>query len=83
MAWTPYGWRVLARPICCCSTPSCRTSSGFDVCAELKFEAAFADIPVVFVSSHRDESFEEVARHPPSPVSGCAGHALQTMARAK
>lgn len=31
---------------------------GFRVCAELKRDAAFADVPVVFVSSHRDEEFE-------------------------
>jgi diguanylate cyclase (GGDEF)-like protein len=31
---------------------------GFMVCAELKLEVTFADVPVVFVSSHRDEEFE-------------------------
>ncbi|HEY6558844.1 MAG TPA: diguanylate cyclase [Polyangiaceae bacterium] len=32
--------------------------SGFDVCAALKAEPTLADVPVVFVTSHRDESFE-------------------------
>jgi diguanylate cyclase (GGDEF)-like protein len=31
---------------------------GFRVCSELKLDVAFADVPVVFVSSHRDEESE-------------------------
>lgn len=32
--------------------------SGFEVCARLKAEPALEDVPIVFVTSHRDESFE-------------------------
>ena len=32
--------------------------SGFEVCAALKAEPTLADVPVIFVTSHRDESFE-------------------------
>ncbi len=32
--------------------------SGFDVCVALKADPALADVPVIFVTSHRDESFE-------------------------
>jgi diguanylate cyclase (GGDEF)-like protein len=32
--------------------------NGFEVCATLKADPALADIPVIFVSSHRDEAFE-------------------------
>lgn len=31
---------------------------GFAVCAELKLDVMFADVPVVFVSAHRNEEFE-------------------------
>jgi diguanylate cyclase (GGDEF)-like protein len=31
---------------------------GFEVCAALKAEPALADVPVIFVTSHRDEAFE-------------------------
>lgn len=31
---------------------------GFEVCAALKSDPALADIPVIFVTSHRDEAFE-------------------------
>jgi diguanylate cyclase (GGDEF)-like protein len=32
--------------------------SGFEVCAALKADPLLVDVPVVFVTSHRDESFE-------------------------
>lgn len=32
--------------------------SGFEVCAAFKADPALADVPVIFVTSHRDESFE-------------------------
>ena len=32
--------------------------SGFDVCAALKVDSRLADVPVVFVTSHREEWFE-------------------------
>lgn len=32
--------------------------NGFEVCAALKAEPTLADVPVIFVTSHRDESFE-------------------------
>lgn len=32
--------------------------NGFEVCAALKADPSLADIPVIFVSSHRDEAFE-------------------------
>jgi diguanylate cyclase (GGDEF)-like protein len=32
--------------------------SGFEVCAALKAEPTLVDVPVIFVTSHRDESFE-------------------------
>jgi diguanylate cyclase (GGDEF)-like protein len=32
--------------------------SGFEVCAALKADPALADVPVIFVTSHKDESFE-------------------------
>ncbi len=32
--------------------------SGFEVCAELKADPAFASVPVIFVTSHQDEAFE-------------------------
>ena len=32
--------------------------SGFEVCAVLKSEPELLDVPIIFVSSHRDESFE-------------------------
>jgi diguanylate cyclase (GGDEF)-like protein len=31
---------------------------GFRVCSELKRDVAFGDVPIVFVSSHREEEFE-------------------------
>lgn len=31
---------------------------GFEVCAALKADPALADVPVIFVTSHRDEGFE-------------------------
>lgn len=32
--------------------------SGFEVCAKLRSELKFLDVPILFVTSHRDESFE-------------------------
>jgi diguanylate cyclase (GGDEF)-like protein len=32
--------------------------SGFEVCAELKRDPEFAEIPLIFVTAHRDERFE-------------------------
>ena len=32
--------------------------SGFDVCAALKADPVVADVPIIFVTSHRDEAFE-------------------------
>jgi len=46
--------------------------SGFEVCAALKDDAGLADIPVIFVTSHRNESFE---------VAGFAAGAVDFIAK--